>query len=262
MISSEKQKEMQESRIALRKIFETVNVLARQGIALRGDNNDEGSNLMQFLQMRAKDVPELNAWLKRDSCKWLHHDIINEILQMMSNEVLRSIIRSTIQSAQYFAIIADETADISKSEQVSICIRTVRPDLTIEESFLGFYETSDTKAKTLFQIILDVLARFGLDIANLRGQCYDGAKNMSGILAGLQTLMRNVEPRAVYIHCRPHTLNLVVQDALEKVAFVKNFIGMVKEIINFIRDSPKRLAEFKDLQSDNSPNLSQFCPTR
>lgn len=136
---------MVDSRLALKKIFETVNVLARQGIALWGDNNDETSNLLQFLRMRATDIPVLCKWLKRDNHKWLHHEIINEILAIMSNAVLRILIKN-IKSAQYYAIIVDETADISNSEQVSICIRTVLPDLAIEESFLGFYETNNTKS--------------------------------------------------------------------------------------------------------------------
>lgn len=104
---------------------------------------------------------------------------------------------------------------------------------------------------------MDIFARYDLNIENLRGQYYDGAKNMSGTSSGLQKLINDIESRAIYIHCRPHTLNLVVQDALERVIFLKNFIGVIKEMINFIKDSPKRLAEFKDLQSSqNNPNLA------
>ncbi|XP_039302959.1 zinc finger MYM-type protein 1-like [Solenopsis invicta] len=49
---------------------------------------------------------------------------------------------------------------------------------------------------------------------------------------------------------------------MERVPIAKNFIGSVKEMINFIRESPKRLAQFKNLQSEDSPALMQFCPTR
>lgn len=261
-ISDSNQKDMRNSRIALEKIFGTVTLLARQGLPLRGDGNDENSHLMQFLQMRAEDVPELKVWLQRKTGrKWLHHDIINEILQSMANEVLCDKLVG-IKAAKYYAIIVDETSDVSRTEQVSFSVRIVLPDLIIEETFLGFYETRDTKSDTLVQIIRDILIRFQLNIADLRGQCYDGAANMSGKIRGVQAQILQEESRALYVHCRPHTLNLVVQDTMENVVCVKNFLGIAKEVINFIRDSPKRLAEFKDLLSEDALNLSPFCPTR
>lgn len=139
---------------------------------------------------------------------------MNEILELMSKEVIRNIV-TEIKSAQYFTLIVNETSDISRLEQVSISFRIVSQDLTIKEIFIEFYETANTSAETLFAIILDVLARFNLDISELRGQCFDGASNVSGRISGLQARIREVEPRAVYVHCVAHTLNLVVQDAKE-----------------------------------------------
>ena len=43
---------------------------------------------------------------------------------------------------------------------------------------------------------------------------------------------------------------------------VRNVIGTLKDLINFIRDSPKQLNEFKELKEDDSPLLSAYCPTR
>lgn len=85
---------------------------------------------------------------------------------------------------------------------------------------------------------------------------------MSGRVTGLQSRVLKEEPRALYVHCSAHNLNLVVQDALEKISTVRNFIGSAKDIINFIRNSPKRLAEFKNLQSEDRTNLKPYNPTR
>lgn len=38
---------------------------------------------------------------------------------------------------------------------------------------------------------------------------------------------------------------------MERMLTAKNCIGIVKELITFIRDSPKRLAQFKELQAEN-----------
>ncbi|XP_046411959.1 zinc finger MYM-type protein 1-like [Neodiprion fabricii] len=237
-LSHGKKKEMADARIALEKMFNTVNVLARQGLALRGWDNDENSNLIQLLKMRAEDVPQLEAWLKRTSYKWLHHDSVNEILEIMAEDLIQKLLRK-IKSVAYFALIADETADITKVEQVSISIRIVLDDLSIEQIFMGFYATSNTRVETLFKIMKNVLLRFNLNIANLRGQCYDGASNVSGRLTGLQARIHEEEPRALHAHCSAHTTNLVAQNAMEAVKWAINFIGVIKELINFIRDSPK-----------------------
>lgn len=267
-ISLAKSKEMDDSRVALMKVLSTVSALAQQGMALRGNNNDEHSNLKQFLKMRAEDIPELRWWLNKPagSYKWLHHDYVNEILDMMAHAVINTHI-ADIKSMRYFSIIVDETSDVSRLEQVSICFRITFPDLTIHEIFMGFYETSNTKSETLLNIIKDVLLRYDLDITNLRGQCFDGAPNMSGKHSGVQALLRELEPRALFVHCKAHTLNLVAQDAMKNVVMISNFLGVAKDVISFIRDSPKRIAAFKEIQTtgthnENLPTLSPFCPTR
>lgn len=262
-ISSSKQREMADARTALSKMFTSVRFLASQGLALRG-HDDEHSNLMQLLKMRAEDVPELGNWLSRSGYTWTSHDSINDILHLMANSITRQHMEA-IKSAEYFAIMADETADVSNVEQVSICIRIVSEEFMVSEIFMGFYQTDDTRSESLFRIIQDVLIRLNLDISKVRGQCFDGARNVSGKLSGLQARIRDIEPRALFVHCFAHSLNLMVQDALEGLPLIRNFIGIIKELINFIRDSPKRVAFFKQLQAainTGSPLLSPFCPTR
>lgn len=116
--------------------------------------------------------------------------------------------------------------------------------------------------RTLLKIVLDVFTRFELNIKKLRGQCYDGASNMSGHKKGLQAKIREIEPRALFVHCNAHNLNLVVQDAISELQWTRQHIGIIREIINFVRDSPKRLAQFSGLEESNNKNLKAYCPTR
>ena len=67
------------------KIVETLQFLARQGLAPCGDNSDGDSNFMQTLKLRAKDILHLTDWIKRKQNKFLNHDIQNEIIQTMAN---------------------------------------------------------------------------------------------------------------------------------------------------------------------------------
>ena len=153
-----------------------------------------------------------------------------------------------IKEAPFFALMINETLDISRVEQVSILIRIFCENLSIKKIFWGFFDTKNTMSETIFEIVEGFFAGSGLSFEKLRGQCYDGIFNMSREFSGLQERIKVKNPRAIYVHCISHRLNFGVQDAMEDVTVAKNFIGVTKDLINFIRDSPKRIAEFKEFQ--------------
>ena len=115
---------MKESREALDKIISNVALLARQVLAIRG-HTDKTSNLSQFLKVRGTYVSHLSSWLQRTKYKWIWHEIINELLEMIAPEIIR-VITAKIKKVKYFSIMLDETSDISVMEQVSSCVRSVR----------------------------------------------------------------------------------------------------------------------------------------
>lgn len=254
---------MLNARLAITKIFSSVLYLAKQSLALRGHHNDR-SYLMQLLKARAEDIPQLNNWLNRTGHKWLHNEIVNEIIYLLADSILQKII-GEIKNAKYFSLMLDETSDVSRLEQVSICLRVSTDNMIVSNYFMGFRNTGDTKAETLLALVTEFLNKNSLNIHDLRGQCYDGARNVSGNISGLQRRIINIEPRALFVHCCANSLNSVVQDTLEDLDFARSFIGLAKEVIYFIRDSPKRLHEFKKMQEEytkNAVNLSPYCPTR
>lgn len=120
-----------------------------------------------------------------------------------------------------------------------------------------------TLKQPLFAILKDILCRFNLPIVMCRGQCYEGAENMRGQHHGLQALVQEEEPRALYVHCMAHVLNLVMQDLSRKVNMCRDFLSMVTELISFVTSSPKRVGSFQVLQAeDEAINLRKFRPTR
>lgn len=100
--------------------------------------------------------------------------------------------------------------------------------MQITENFLGFYEIHNTQSETLYTIIKDIFLRFDFDTSKVSGQCYEGAANMSGHFSGLQARILEDESGAMYVHCRPHLINLVVQDAMENITTVRNFLRIAK----------------------------------
>lgn len=263
MLDDQLDKDMKVARTAMMCIFTTVKFLCRQGIAIRG-HEDISSNFWQLLNLRKDDRQELAEWLGRSGYKWTSHDIQNEIIAILGKSVLRSVVKE-IKSCNYFGIMVDETCDVSVQEQVTFCIRTVDENFEICEDFLGFYAAPNTEGKTLFNIVKDILARFDLPVEKLRGQCYDGAAQMQGRFKGLQTLIKDIQPQALYVHCAAHSLSLAVEDCLRHLSCMRDIMNFAKDLINTIRESPKRMHVFKTIlgnQNSASTGLRPLCPTR
>ena len=240
-LNAQRQREINDARHSLSMIFSTLRSLAVQGLAIRG-KNDESSNFRQLLHLRAQDSPILHKWLfLPQKYKWLSPNITNEILEGMAHATLRELC-SEIKNGKFYSIMMDETTDISCKEQISFCIRTVNADFSVNEHVMGFYQTDDTRSATLFKCLTDMAIRLGLSITDCRGQCYDGAANMSGHVSGLQSLVREQEQRALYVHCRAHSLNLVAQDSVDNNPEIRNTMALVQKFVAFARGSPKRLA--------------------
>ena len=49
---------------------------------------------------------------------------------------------------------------------------------------------------------------------------YDGASNMSGVHSGVQKRIRDDQPKALYVHCRNHSLNMALQDATSNISSI------------------------------------------
>ena len=109
------------------------------------------------------------------------------------------------------------------------CLSTVTT-FQIEEYFFGFYGTDKTE-KTLFKVVCDLLTILDLPINDLRGQCFDGASNISRVFNGLQAKLRATESKALFVHCQAHSLNLVTQDFRKNVIEVRDILQLTRELI-------------------------------
>jgi len=197
MLSSEKRRQQTENCAALQAIVSSLKFLGRQGLSIRGHTEREG-NLMQLLQLCQTEHADLANWLKRTGREsYLSHDIQNEILQLMSHSIIRTVI-ANIQRAQYFAVIADESTDISSKNQLSVSLRWVDETFTVQEDFIGLYKMYGANADDISKMIEDTFLRLGLPITHLHGQGYDGVSVMSGNVSDVSTRIMAKEKRAVY----------------------------------------------------------------
>lgn len=162
--------------------------------------------------------------------------------------------------------MADECTDVSNKEQLAICIRWV-DSRTLEpnEDMIGLYKIDDIKASTIVHVIKDALTRMQLSLKNCRGQCYDGASNMTGRRSGVAKQLEELEPQALFLHCHGHALNLAAGNAIKKCKLMRDALDTTFEVSKLVKFSPKRDSLFDKLKADlapRSPGFRVLCPTR
>ncbi len=157
MVSSVEQKQQETRRKMLLKQLESLKYLLCQGLAIRGHSNSDEGNLQQLLLLRKEDVHDLDSYLRNK--KYLSPEIVNEqiaSMASMANQLLRSLlddIKANQCDQPLFAIIADETRDISGLEQFSLSLRWVDQSYEIYEDFIGMVSVESTGASSLKSVI-------------------------------------------------------------------------------------------------------------
>jgi len=77
-------------------------------------------------------------------------------------DAIQKQILSDISQCKYFPILADETTDVSQTEQLSLSVRFIK-DTKVHEEFLCFVPVSSTTGKDLASTILTQLSQLGLN---------------------------------------------------------------------------------------------------
>ncbi|KAJ1293014.1 hypothetical protein BS78_01G035500 [Paspalum vaginatum] len=132
-----------------------------------------------------------------------------------------------------FSVLIDESRDISIAEFVN------KKGMVVER-FLGLKHVEDTTSNALKKSLLEMLAKYELSVARLRGQGYDGASNMRGEFNGLQKQIRDENPNAFYVHCFAHQLQLVIVSVTSSCSSFDDFFNYVSLIVTSASSSCKR----------------------
>ncbi|XP_030751391.1 zinc finger MYM-type protein 1-like [Sitophilus oryzae] len=286
-LDSSRAKQIADNRKKLKPIIKTIILCGCQELALRG-TNDSGpltlnsiepvyndGNFRALLRMRLscgdKDLIEhiegqsLNAM-------YISPIIQNNIIQICGKMIQEQIV-SRINKSKYFSILMDETTDISRIEQLSLCVRYIdsneqngNPVYIMREDFLQFVQVHSTTGNDLATVMLECLEELKIDCTYLVGQGYDGAAAMSGSFKGVQAIIREKHPAALYVHCSAHSLNLALAHCCN-VQSVRNCIGTIKSVAIFIKMSAKRTDILQNKIKEHAPDnkwkkLTTMCETR
>ena len=248
-LSSTHSKQVEENRLKIRSIAETIIFCGRQGIALRGHRDDRPSveedpnknhgNFLALLQFRVQSGDKvLSDHLKSagSNATYTSKTIQNELIEICG-DIIRYKILTKIRQAKYFSIIADEATDVSNDEQLSISIRYV-DDSSPTEVFVAFCEcVTGVTGRAIADNILLKLSQWQLELEHLRGQAYDGAGAMAGKSKGAASCIITQQPKALYTHCASHRLNLCVVKCCS-IREISNMMESADKISRFFNNSP------------------------
>ncbi|XP_026398695.1 zinc finger MYM-type protein 1-like [Papaver somniferum] len=264
-------KERKHYKEVLKRMKDGVFFLAKNGLALRGDNEKvytkNNGNFLSFIKTLGKYDPVLKYHL--DSIEknemrthYLSHKIQNELISMLVDSTRKLIVKK-IHEAKYFSVILDCTPDVSRREQMSIIIRCVDVSTArIEEYYLGFLRVEDKIGEGLFFELEDALINLGLNIDDIRGQGYDNGANMKGKHKGVQARLLEINPRAFYTPCACHSLNLILSDMAKSCPKASYFFGSIQRIYTLFSASTNRWDVFKEEIGKKGWTLKPLSDTR
>ncbi|XP_055807051.1 uncharacterized protein LOC129875853 [Solanum dulcamara] len=174
--------------------------------------------------------------------------IQKEIVSACKIETVKVILDEL--NGDYFALLVDESFDVSRKEQMAIVFRYIDRKGFVMERLIDIVHVQDTSAPSLKEAIVNLLAQHSLSPSSVRGQCYDGASNMQGEINGLKMLIRQESRSAHSIHCFAHQLQLTLVGVSKKCVEVGKLVVLVSNILNVLGSSFKHMDELRDSQKE------------
>ena len=246
--------EKEENRKIVEVIFDVVRHISLQNEAFRGhDEKSASENQGKFLEeikFLAKYHAPLKKWLDSHpgNVSWLGHDIQNEMIDIVSQNVVETIKKEILQSKHY-SVECDEVMSHKKS-YTSIIIRYVFQN-AIQERVVGLKNVLSLQGKSLADVIVEELNELQIPLRNMIGKGFDGASNMSGKDNGVQQHLNEAGATlSLYFHCFAHCLNLVLGKTAETLPLVKDVFDTIGSIYRVMEGSPQSTAVFEKMQKE------------
>ncbi|KAH7666046.1 Ribonuclease H-like protein [Dioscorea alata] len=243
-----------EYRTRLTASVDCLGFLLRQGLPFRGHDESEESNnqgnFLELLHFFAEHNEAINSVVLKNApsnLKLTAHDIQNDIISVAASETTKAIINEL--GDDLFAILVDESPDVSNKEQMALVLRYMNNRGCIVERFLAIVHVFDTTALSLKEAIESMFSKHGLSLSRLREQGYDGASNMRGEFNGLKSLILKENEFAFYIHCFAHQLQLTLVAVAKNEDSVASLFQNVGCLLNVVGASCKRYDILRESQA-------------
>jgi hypothetical protein len=190
-LNEDHKQSVKQNRDYLKVIIECLMHTAQQNIAQRGHEEERDDlnkssdvnrgNFLELISLRCKDIPWLSSKLDQQLKKhaqWTSPAIQNELLEIIADLVKERIVND-VKSSGWYGIIMDETSDISRIEQVSLCLSYCINGIK-KEAFMGFYATKSTEGEVLYELVKDTITKLNLDLKDIVGKALEALRGVFG----------------------------------------------------------------------------------
>ena len=223
----------------------TLKTLLRLGVPIRG-NTDYESNIYQFDLDKARSDKGLKLLLDEKHYVTVHNILMERQQMLVLNA--RSLLMNNILSKTFYSILADESSDVSKKEQLSFSVRICDDNYEVSENFVGIYECSQgLSSDALLHYTKDILLRCGMNGERMAAMSFDGA---AAVKALARLLKADVAPNAIFIHCFGHCNELIVKDAMKLSNLLLSSLELCQSLYAIVGAYPKRVLLFEEIQND------------
>ncbi|XP_042056443.1 zinc finger MYM-type protein 1-like [Salvia splendens] len=223
-----------EYNVRLKASISCLRYLLGQGMAFRGHREGEDSlnrgnflELLKWLKAHNEVISKVTLENAPENCQLTSPTIQKDIINCCAKETMKRIVDDL--GDDYFAILADESSDVSQKEQLLVCAML--------------------KRKGERSAIMTLLVEHSLSPSKVRGQEYDEASNMKGEIHGLKTLIMKDTPSAYYVHCFAHQLQLTLVAISKKNDDCSWLFETVSILLNVIGVSCKRNELLREVQA-------------
>ncbi|KAI5637529.1 zinc finger MYM-type protein 1-like [Phthorimaea operculella] len=238
------------NRNIFQRLVDIVCFLGKQELAFRGHDESSTSlnrgNYLELVNLLAKYDGVLETHLENATSSFTglsnrtQNDLISSVASVMNDTIKREI-----KATDFVAVMVDETPDVSGREQLVFILRYF-VNAEVVDRFIKYVDvSSDRTAATLSSTILEILKEYDC-LSKLIAQTYDGAAVLSSDLNGVQALVRQKCPLALYVWCSAHILNLILSKTFERISETKRFFSTIKSLANFFHGGTKRMAHFQE----------------
>ena len=170
----------------------------------------------------------------------LAHDILEEQKQILFLEARRDLL-DRIRQCEFFSILADESSDVTKKDQLSFSIRRCNDQYKVSEDFIGIFECSLGLISDALLSHIDTL-RCHFDGEQMAGMGFNGADAMSCLAKKMN---------AMYIQCFEHCNELVVKDTIKESTMLSSSLELCQSLLlhAIVGAYPKQIQVFVATQN-------------
>ncbi|XP_042423308.1 zinc finger MYM-type protein 1-like [Zingiber officinale] len=231
-----------------------------QGLPFWGHDESSTSfnrgNFLELLKWYSSECPEVAAVVGMNAPgnnQTIFPKIQKKLVNACAVETTNAILADL--GDRWFTLLLDEARDCSVKEQMAVVIRYVNKHGEVIERFMAVVHVATTTTACLKEAIDSLFAKYGLSVARLRDQRYNGASNMYREFNGLKSLTMKENPYVLYVHCFAHQLQLMVVAVAQANQYVCDFMWIVGSIVNTSASSCKRADKLRQLEHDRKVKL-------